>query len=114
MAVAALKVGAIDFLEKPADPDVLRQKVVQALTVDRHWRMAQEERNEVDQLLSTLTPREREVLELLVDGKEAKSVAQILGSSHNTVRVQRASIMKKMRADNIADLVRMTNHAEHQ
>lgn len=112
MAVAALKLGAIDFLEKPVDPETLRQKVTHALALDKQWRMESDERDEVVQLLTTLTPREREVLNLLIDGKEAKIVAQILGSSHNTVRVQRSSIMKKLRADNIADLLRMMNQLE--
>jgi two-component system, LuxR family, response regulator FixJ len=112
MAIDAVKTGAIDFLEKPADPDVLRQKVAGALAMDLTWRLDLDETEEIKQLESTLTPREREVLRLLVDGKNAKIVAQILGSSYNTVRVQRASIMKKMRADNIADLVRMTNMIE--
>ena len=112
MAIDAVKTGAIDFLEKPADPDVLRQKVAGALATDLTWRLDLDEKEEIKQLESTLTAREREVLKLLVDGKSAKIVAQILGSSYNTVRVQRASIMKKMRADNIADLVRMTNLIE--
>lgn len=110
MAVAAVKLGAIDFLEKPADPETLRDKVRNALAVDKQWQMERAEQDEVDQLLSTLTPRERQVLDLLIDGKDAKLIAQILGSAHNTVRVQRANLMKKMRADNIADLVRMTSH----
>ncbi len=109
MAVDAVKTGAVDFLEKPAEPETLRRKVAKALELDQMWRMGQDERQEIEHLLSALTPREREVLNLLIDGKDAKIVAQILGSSHNTVRVQRASIMKKMRADNIADLVRMVN-----
>lgn len=112
MAVAAVKSGAIDFLEKPADPGTLRQKVASALELDQKWRDGQDEREEIEQLLATLTPRESEVLNLLVNGKDARIVAQILGSSHNTVRVQRASIMKKMRADNIADLVRMVSLVE--
>lgn len=110
MAVASVKLGAIDFLEKPVDPATLRQKVMSALAVDRQWQMDKDEYDEIVQQLATLTPREREVLDLLVAGKEAKIVAQLLGSSHNTVRVQRASIMKKMRADNIADLIRILSH----
>lgn len=109
MAVEALKIGAIDFLEKPADPDILRQKVANALAVAVKWRQEDDEKEEVKDLLSTLTSREKEVIRLLADGKDAKIVAQILGSSYNTVRVQRASIMKKMKADNVADLVRMMN-----
>lgn len=107
MAVRALKIGAIDFLEKPADPDVLREKVAAALVKDSEWRMDAAGRIEIVQLMSTLTAREREVLDLFVDGKDAKTVAKILGTSHNTVRVQRSSIMKKMQADNVADIVRM-------
>lgn len=109
MAVEAVKIGAIDFLEKPADPDTLRQKVANALAVAVKWQQEDNEKEEVKDLLSTLTPREKEVIRLLADGKDAKIVAQILGSSYNTVRVQRASIMKKMKADNVADLVRMMN-----
>ena len=109
MAIDAVKTGAIDFLEKPADPDVLRQKVAGALALELEWRLHLDEKEEIAQLASALTPRELEVLRLLVDGKDAKIVAQVLGSSYNTVRVQRASIMKKMKADNIADLVRMMN-----
>ncbi|MCL4118591.1 UNVERIFIED_CONTAM: hypothetical protein GTU68_006474 [Idotea baltica] len=112
MAVSAVQTGAIDFLEKPADPETLRQKVATALALDAQWRQGEDERAEIEQMLSSLTPREREVLSLLVDGKDAKIVAQVLGTSHNTVRVQRSSIMKKMRADNLADLVRMTNLVE--
>ncbi|MEO2015024.1 MAG: response regulator [Fuerstiella sp.] len=114
MAIDAVKTGAIDFLEKPADPDVLRQKVAGALAMDRTWRLDRDEKQEIEQLASTLTPRELEVLRLLVEGKNTKIVAQVLGSSYNTVRVQRASIMKKMKADNIADLVRMTNLIQPQ
>lgn len=114
MAIDAVKTGAIDFLEKPADPDVLRQKVAGALAMDLKWRIDLDEKEEIEQLASTLTPRELEVLRLLVDGKDAKIVAQVLGSSYNTVRVQRASIMKKMKADNIADLVRMMNLIKSQ
>lgn len=112
MAVAAVKIGAVDFLEKPAEPEQIREKVSKALALDTKWRLGQDEREEILQLTATLTPREREILNLLVDGKDAKIIATILGSSHNTVRVQRASIMKKMRADNIADLVRMVRVAE--
>lgn len=112
MAIDVVKTGAIDFLEKPADPDVLRQKVAGALATNLTWRLYLDEMDKNKQLESTLTPREREVLALLVDGKNAELEAQILGSPYNTVRVQRSSIMKKMRADNIADLVRVTNMIE--
>ena len=109
MAVDAMKIGAIDFLEKPAEPDVLRRKVAEGLAKDSHQRLDADERDEISGHLDSLTARETEVLRLLVDGKHAKTIATILGTSHNTVRVQRAAIMKKMRADTVADLVRMMN-----
>lgn len=109
MAVDAMKIGAVDFLEKPADPDTLRRKVAEALAWDADSRINQDERNEIAAQLSTLTEREREVLNYLVDGKSARTIAGIFGTSHNTVRVQRTSIMKKMRADNVPDLIRMLN-----
>lgn len=109
MAVGAMKIGAVDFLEKPADPETLRRKVAEALAKNEQHRADSNEQAEIRHLLTTLTTREREVLEYLVDGKEARTIARILGTSHNTVRVQRVSLMKKMRADNIADLVNMMN-----
>ena len=109
MAVRALKLGAIDFLEKPVDPNVLRQKVLQAMEQDELARTGQEELEEIRSAIQTLSPREREVLELLVDGKTAKVIGVILGTAHNTVRVQRANILRKMRADNVVDLIRMVS-----
>ena len=109
MAVDAMKTGAVEFLEKPADPDVLRRKVVEALARNAAALSDHHEQQEIRQHLATLTPREKQVLDYLADGKDAHTIAQIFGSSHNTVRVQRASIMKKMRADNLADLVKMLN-----
>lgn len=110
MAVRAMQTGAIDFLEKPADPDLLRAKVAEALEKDAAWRLDDEEKQEIERLLTSLTAREREILDLLVDGKDAKLIAKILGTAHNTVRVQRSSIMKKLQADNIADVVRMMSN----
>lgn len=107
MAVDALKIGAVDFLEKPVEADLLRQKVAAAIERDAEQRRGSEEREEIRRQLDTLTSREREVLDLLVAGKDAKVIAKVLGTSHNTVRVQRSSLMKKMHADNVADLVRM-------
>ena len=107
MAVRALKLGAIDFIEKPVDPHLLRKKVLQAMEQDKLARADQAELDEVRSAIQSLTPREREVLDLLVDGKSAKVIGVILGTAHNTVRVQRANIFRKMRADNVVDLIRM-------
>ena len=106
MAVRAMKLGAIDFLEKPVDANVLRQKVLVAMEQDQLARTDQAELEEVRAAMQTLTPREREVLDLLIDGKSAKMIGVILGTAHNTVRVQRANIFRKMQADNVVDLIR--------
>lgn len=109
MAVQAMKVGAVEFLEKPVEPATLRLVVASALAQDEDQRSNLAEIQEIESLLSELTRREREVLELLVDGKSAKTVASIRQVAHNTVRIHRSRIMKKMRADNVADLIRMVN-----
>jgi two-component system response regulator FixJ len=112
MAVNAMKTGAVEFLEKPCHANHLRQKVGEALARNATNQSKLDEREEIRQLLSNLTPREREVLDLLVDGKQARTVSKRLGSSHNTVRVQRTTIMKKMRADNLADLINMLHRGD--
>ncbi len=107
MAVDAIKIGAIEFFEKPADANILREKVADALAIDTKWRQGEEEREEIRQRHNNLTPREREVVELMVDGKTSRTIATVLGTAQNTVRVQRASIMKKMQADSPGDLIKM-------
>lgn len=109
MAVDAMKTGAVEFLEKPAEPNTLREKVAAALALDEVWRLDEEERAEIRGNYKKLSPREREVLDLIIDGKKPRTIGRILGTSQNTIRVQRASIMKKMRADSPADLVKMMN-----
>jgi two-component system, LuxR family, response regulator FixJ len=105
MAVSAMQIGAVDFLEKPAAAHVLRRKVADALSRNSQQRANQMELEETRQLIETLTAREREVFMFLVNGKAPRTIATILGTSKNTVRVQRVSIMKKLKADNIADLI---------
>ncbi len=107
MTVDAIHTGALDFLEKPVDPEVLRQKLAAALVKNTEQRLEQEELDEILQRLGELTRREREVLDLLVDGKPVRTVARALGTAQSTVRNQRASILKKMRADTVADLMKM-------
>jgi two-component system response regulator FixJ len=109
VAVDALKTVAVEFLEKPADTDDLCRKVAHALARSFDLQSDYNERGEIRTCLATLTTRENQVLNYLVDGKLSQTIAEIPGSSHNTVRVQRTSIMNKMRADNIADLVSMMN-----
>jgi FixJ family two-component response regulator len=109
MAVEAMKLGAIEFLEKPTEPAKLRAAVLAALALDAARRSDQDECDEIKTLIALLTDREREVLDLLVEGKQARTISTVLGTAHNTVRVHRARIMKKMRADSVADLIRMVH-----
>ena len=111
MSVRAMKAGAVDFLQKPFDDQVLLDAVQQAIDLDRQSRQAQTEQLEIEQRIETLTPREREVFTLVVSGLLNKQVAGQLGSSEKTVKVQRARVMEKMQADSLADLVRMAERA---
>jgi len=107
MAVEAMEFGAVSFLEKPAASETLIEKVRLALERDAESRRNVMERDEVIRNLKTLTPREREVLELLIQGKSSRAVAAARGTTESTVRVQRASIRRKMQADSTTDLLRM-------
>ncbi|HUN41346.1 MAG TPA: response regulator FixJ [Acetobacteraceae bacterium] len=107
IAVAALKAGARDFLEKPFDDDRLLVVVREALDASQRAQQAQDAAATIAARLASLTPREREVLEHLVAGKPNKTIAYDLGTSPRTVEVQRARVMEKMGARSLAELVRM-------
>jgi FixJ family two-component response regulator len=107
MAVQALRAGALDFIQKPFESRVLLQRIEEAIAIDSKARSQHTDRTEIDSRLVRLTPRENEVLNLIVDGLPTKAIAASLGSSFNTVQNQRASILKKMQAESVADLVRM-------
>ncbi len=112
MAVRALKEGAVDFIEKPFDDDVLMKSVAQAL--DR-GATAYRERRQLDEILARaqeLTPREREVMDLVVQGQPNKAVAAELSISVRTVEIHRARVMEKMAAKSLSDLVRMALRME--
>jgi len=106
-AVRALKAGAIDFMEKPFSDELLLDRIRQAIDLDREQRDAEARRTAVAERYALLTPREREVMELVTAGKANKVIAAELGLSPKTVEVHRAAVMDKMRADSVADLVRM-------
>jgi two-component system response regulator FixJ len=105
IAVAALKAGAADFLEKPFDDDHLIQVVRDALAASEQVFQQEVETQQIAARLASLTPREREVLDRLVAGQPNKIIAYELGSSPRTVEVHRARVMEKMAARSVADLV---------
>ena len=107
LAVKAMKGGAVDFLQKPFDEQELLDQVHQALADDARRRLELDERQIILDRLATLTPREREVMELIVDGKANKNVAAELGVSQRTVEIHRARVMEKTQAGSLAHLVRM-------
>lgn len=107
MAVEALRAGALDFIQKPFESKRLLSRIEEAIALDSKARSQKTDCDEIAARLSRLTPREREVLDRIVDGMPTKAIAMALGSSFNTVQNQRASILKKMLAESVADLVRM-------
>lgn len=107
MAVEALRAGAVDFIQKPFESKRLLASIEEAIAVDVRARSQQTDIAEIESRIASLTPREREVLDRIVDGLPTKAIAATLGSSFNTVQNQRASILKKMHAESVADLVRM-------
>lgn len=107
IAVAAMREGAVDFVEKPFDNEHLLARVRQAIERHRRQRRNEGERHAAAQQLARLTPREHEVLDLVVAGKTSKEIARLLGASHRTVEVHRNHLMEKMGASTLADLVRM-------
>ena len=107
MAVRAMKSGAVDFIEKPFNDELLLESIRNALDLDVERRTAQAGRAEVAARLAQLTPREHEVMEMVTDGKSNKDIAHTLGVSAKTVEAHRARVMEKMDARSLADLVKM-------
>lgn len=107
MAVEAMRAGAADFLEKPFDNEILLGRARTALEQGARAGRDSALRAEIEQRLARLTPREREVMELMVAGKLSKTIADLLGASPRTIQIHRGRIMEKMQADSLADLVRM-------
>lgn len=112
MAVRAMQAGAVDFLEKPFKEQDLLDRVSNSLLVADRRRQRSGETAALAQRFETLTPREREVLELVVEGAANKVIASRLGASRRTIEIHRANVMKKMRADSLAHLVRMVMRLE--
>ncbi len=107
MSVQAMKAGAIEFLTKPFRDQDLLDAIQIALERDRASRTREAEIHLLRQHLESLTPREQEVLPLVVSGLPNKQIAALIGTSEASTKVHRAQLMRKMGADSLADLVRM-------
>jgi FixJ family two-component response regulator len=106
-AVTALKLGSIDFLEKPFDVQEMLATVQKAIALDERLRRSGSDLDHVRSRFAELTRRENEVMEQIVQGAANKEVAARLGLSPKTVEVHRANVMRKTRANSLAELVRM-------
>jgi FixJ family two-component response regulator len=106
-SVQAMKAGAVEFLTKPFQDQQLLDAIHRAIAGDLLERPRRAERAELRRRYESLTPREREVMAMVVAGLLNKQTAAAIGTSEITVKVHRAHIMQKMRADSVADLVRM-------
>jgi two-component system, LuxR family, response regulator FixJ len=107
LAVEAMKAGAVDFIEKPFDDDVLIGAIKTALSRGREDGQRRSAQSAVRERLKLLSERERQVLDGLIAGKPNKIIAYDLGISPRTVEIYRANVMTKMQADSLSALVRM-------
>ena len=107
-AVTAMKKGAFDFLEQPIADQTLIECINQAINVDTTRRDAQSKKNEIRIRFDRLTPRERQVMNLVVVGQPNKTIAHELGCSGKTIEVHRSRVMSKMEAPSLAKLVIMS------
>jgi len=108
MSVQAMKSGAVDFLQKPFEEDQLLAAIDRALARCRAARAERTDRMVVQRRFDTLTPRERQVLGLVVAGRLNKQIAADLGAAEKTIKIHRGRVMRKMEASSVAELVRMS------
>jgi len=106
-SVRAMKAGAVDFLEKPVDDQVLLKAITNAIEKDKQARTERAIKSDIKSLYETLTPREREVFGLVITGMLNKQIAAELDISEKTIKVHRARVMQKMHVVSVAELVRL-------
>lgn len=108
MAVRAIQFGAFDFVEKPFRDQELLDKIQRAIVFDAEQRGKVAKQVEITELISTLSPREREVFDLVAEGMSNKAIAYTLELSSKTVEAHRAKVMEKLHAKSLADLVKLS------
>ena len=107
MSVRAIKAGAIDFLAKPFEDHILLDAIQSAITRHTQTKKAKAEIDEIQSRIDKLTPREHEVMSLVITGMLNKQIAYKLDISEKTIKVHRARVMEKMQAGSVAELVRL-------
>jgi len=116
MAVSAMKGGASDFIEKPFQDQVILDAIESAMSVYARAQASNGHSEEIVKRLATMTPREQQVLDMVVGGMQNKEIAAALQLSHKTIEYHRSKIMEKIKARSVADLVRivLTSGEQHK